>query len=782
MPRLKGRNNCLVETFMLLPWIVVSGFLIAPLAPWIVGAAKTRSGWVLASLPAAIVLFLLSQATAVANGQFIEAEWAWAPSLGLNLSFRLDGLGLLFALLISGIGTLIAIYGGSYLKGHRDLGRFFVYFFIFMAAMLGVVLSDNLLLVFVFWELTSISSYLLIGFNHDQESSRKGALKALLITGLGGLFMLAGFIVISVVAGTSRISQLPPNLAESALYLPMLLLVLAGAFTKSAQWPFHIWLPDAMQAPTPVSAYLHSATMVKAGVYLLARLAPYLSQSDYWLYLVGTAGTITMVAGGLLALKQRDLKAILAYTTIGWLGTLVMLLGWGGEHAATAVVVGVLTHALYKGALFMLVGGIDHETGTRDIHLLSGLRHKMPVSALLTLGAALSMAGIPLLLGFVAKELLLESTLHAPYSQMVGWLLATAVVLASLINVAIALRLTHGLFLGPLRYPNADSRTIHDAYPAMLLGPAILVGLSLLFGVMPSWLNGVLGQAAAATLGHYEPLKLAIWHGINPAFLLSLTAIGLGAGLYLVYGRVAQLMDNLLKPFFNRIYEGLLDGFIGTAGRVTAVVQHGYLRYYLMTILGVMASLVIVNMARYQTDLFNFSTFNYHPPRLYEWVIALLAIAVTITIALARERLAAIAWLGVLGGLVSLIFVLFSAPDLALTQLLIETLMVIVFLLVFHFLPPTFHEPGSRSGRVRDIIFSSFIGITVFALIMLTSLHNQVTPLANYFIANSYEVAHGLNIVNVILVDFRGTDTLGEISVLAIAGISIYALLRRGSN
>lgn len=767
---------------MLLPWIVLSGLIVAPFAPWLVHLAKARAGWVLASLPAAIVLFLLSQTTAVANGQLITAEWAWAPSLGLNLTFRLDGLGLLFALLISGIGTLIAIYGGSYLKGHPDLGRFFVYLFIFMAAMLGVVLSDNLLLIFVFWELTSISSYLLIGFNHDQESSRKGALKALLITGLGGLFMLAGFIIIGVEAGSYRISQLPPNLADSALYLPMLLLVLAGACTKSAQWPFHIWLPDAMQAPTPVSAYLHSATMVKAGVYLLARLSPYLSQGDYWLYLVGTVGAITMVAGGLLALKQRDLKAILAYTTIGWLGTLVMLLGWGGEHAATAVVIGVLTHALYKGALFMLVGGIDHETGTRDIHALSGLRQKMPISAILTIGAATSMAGIPLLLGFVAKELLLESALHAPYPQMVSWGFTTAVLLASLINVAIALRLTHGLFFGPLRYPNADSRHLHDPYPAMLLGPTVLVILSLLFGLMPGWLNGFTGQGMSAILGQPTAVKLAIWHGINPAFLLSLTAIGLGIGLYAVYGRVAQLIDRLLKPFFNRIYEGLLDGFIATAGRVTAVVQHGYLRYYLMTILGVMAALVIINMARYQADLFDFSTFNYHPPRVYEWVIAFLTIGVTLTIALAKERLAAIAWLGVLGGLVSLIFVLFSAPDLALTQLLIETLMVIVFLLVFHFLPPTFHEPGSRGGRIRDIIFSSLVGVTVFCLILLASLHNQVTPLANYFIANSYDIAHGLNIVNVILVDFRGTDTLGEISVLAIAGISIYALLRRGSS
>ena len=761
--------------------IVLAGLILAPAMPFVVKTFKERAGWVIALLPALITLALLVQLPTVTAEQVVRDEWQWVPSLGLTLAFHLDGLGLLFALLISGIGTLIAIYAGAYLKGHGDLGRFYLYLLIFMAAMLGVVLADNLLVLFVFWELTSISSYLLIGFNHDQAASRAGALKALLITGSGGLVMMAGFIILGQVAGTYTISELPTNLPESGLYVPMLLLILVGAFTKSAQWPFHIWLPDAMQAPTPVSAYLHSATMVKAGVYLLARLSPALGDTPLWQGTVVTVGLITMVGGGIIALKQTDLKAILAYTTIGWLGTLVMLLGWGGHYAVEAAMVGVLVHALYKGALFMLAGGIDHETGTRDIGLLAGLRRVMPISAVLTFAAALSMAGIPLLFGFLAKELLLEAALHTEMGEPVGWLMVGAVVLTSLLNVAIALRLAVGVFFGPTRYPQQEAHAIHDPYPAMLLGPGVLAGLTVLFGVWPGGVNGLMTQASSVVLGEPVAVKLALWHGITTPLILSLVAIGLGVAVFWGYGFAAAAATRLLRPSFNFFYDLGLESLLKGSASLTLLLQNGRLRYYLATILLSTTALIGYIILFRTGELLNWADIPLISPTVYEIVFGLIIIVTAFMITRAGGRLEAIAGLGLIGALVSLFFVLFSAPDLALTQLLIETLMVIVFLLVFHFLPPFFQEHTTKREHGRDFLISGMVGLVAVGLVLLATaitLPHTDLSLSEYFTTNSYPLAHGRNIVNVILVDFRGVDTLGEITVLAIAAIGIFALLR----
>lgn len=761
--------------------IVLAGLILAPSMPLVVKTFKEKAGWVIALLPGLITLYLLAQLSTVVAGQVAQAQWSWVPSLGLSFAFRLDGLGLLFALLISGIGTLIAIYAGSYLKGYGDLSRFYLYLLIFMAAMLGVVLADNLLALFVFWELTSISSYLLIGFNHDQAASRAGALKALLITGTGGLVMMAGFIILGQVAGTYTISELPTNLPESGLYVPMLLLILVGALTKSAQWPFHIWLPDAMQAPTPVSAYLHSATMVKAGVYLLARLSPALGDTPLWQGIVGVIGLITMVGGGLIALKQTDLKAILAYTTIGWLGMLVMLLGWGGHYAVQAAMVGVLVHALYKGALFMLAGGIDHETGTRDIGLLSGLRRMMPVSAWLTFAAALSMAGIPLLFGFLAKELLLEAALHTEMGEPAGWLMVGAVVLASLLNVAIALRLAVGIFFGPTRYPDQETHTVHDPYLAMLFGPGVLAGLTVLFGVWPGAVNGLMTQASSMVLGELVAVKLALWHGITTPLILSMVAIGLGVAVFWGYGVAAAAATHLLRPSFNFFYDLALANLLKGSTSLTNFLQNGRLRYYLATILISATGLIGYAVLFRTNDLINWAEITLIRPTIYEIILGLIIIMAAFRITRATGRLEAIAGLGVVGALVSLFFVLFSAPDLALTQLLIETLMVIVFLLVFHFLPTFFKEHTTKREHGRDFFISGLMGLLAFGLVLLATavtLPNTGLSLSEFFTANSYLEAHGRNIVNVILVDFRGVDTLGEITVLAIAAIGIFALLR----
>lgn len=765
--------------------IVLSGFGVAIFAPWAVRTFKERAGWVISLFPMGIFAYLLASLPGVLGGKSLGSTLAWAPSLEINLTFRLDGLAILFGLLISGIGALVVVYTGGYMKGRDDTGSFYAYLLMFMAAMLGVVLTENLLAVFVFWELTSITSYLLIGFDHDKESSRAGALKALLITGSGGLAMLAGFILLGQIAGTYEISEIAiPLGADPVLITASLGLILLGAFTKSAQWPFHIWLPDAMQAPTPVSAYLHSATMVKAGIYLLARLSPVYSEEPFWFYSVSLVGMITMLAGGLLALKQTDMKAILAYTTIGWLGTLVMLLGWGFPHAVEAAMLGILTHALYKGALFLLVGGIDHETGTRDIRALGELHQQMPYSAVMTGVAAFSMAGLPLFLGFVTKELLLDASLQSGISGIYDWLAPGAIVLASSINVAIALRLFYGVFFRKISEHSmgktSTSKAAHDPPFAMLLGPLILGCLTLFFGVYPGSLDGLISRSAEATLLQVLDVHLALWHGINLPLLLSVTALLLGGGLYAIYGSAARWIGNLVHPFFDGIYQGTLQTLMSGSQVVTNYIQNGTLRYYLMTIL--LTSTLLVGYAL----LFPAGGVlipQVGPPSLAELLLSTSLIVTALMVTQAKGRLAAIAGLGVIGALVSLFFVLFSAPDLALTQFIIETLMVIVFLLVFHFLPRFFDEFTSKPGRMRDVVISTLVGLTAASLVLFSTTNHFVGPgIAEYFVENSYTLAHGTNIVNVILVDFRGFDTLGEITVLVVAATGIYAMLKSRIN
>nr|MDQ3396786.1 Na(+)/H(+) antiporter subunit A [Deinococcota bacterium] len=430
---------------------VLSCFIVAFLAPWLAAMAGRAVGWLLALLPMSLFVYFLSLVPRVSAGEEIVESLPWVPALDVSLSFYLDGLSLLFALLISGIGTLIMIYAGGYLKGHPGIGRFYLFILAFMGSMLGLVLTGNLVTLFVFWELTSLTSYLLIGFNHESEASRKAALQALLVTGLGGLVMLAGFVMIALIGGSLEFTTVLGQgdlLREHPLYLAVLLLVLAGAFTKSAQFPFHFWLPSAMEAPTPVSAYLHSATMVKAGVYLLARMSPVLAGTEAWFYIVTTFGAVTMLVGGYLALTKTDLKRVLAYSTVSALGTLVLLLGLASPAAATAAIVFLLAHALYKGAFFMLAGAVDHETGTRNILTLGGLRRVMPLTAAIALLAAVSLAGFGPVFSFIAKELLLEAVLEVERARFI---LLPAVVLAGALFVAVAAIVGIRPFFGALK-------------------------------------------------------------------------------------------------------------------------------------------------------------------------------------------------------------------------------------------------------------------------------------------------------------------------------------------
>lgn len=753
--------------------LLVIGFALAVVAPWVARRLPNQAGWILAAYPFAVVAVLLSALPEIVGGRSVVTRASWIPGLDVALTFSLDGLSLLFALIIAGIGALVLVYGGSYLHGHPGLGKFFAAMLAFMASMLGVVLADNVLALFVFWELTSITSYLLIGFDHHREKARKAALQALLVTGGGGLALLAGLIMLAGAGGSWELSGLlaaAGNVQAHPSYLAILILVLLGAFTKSAQFPFHFWLPNAMEAPTPVSAYLHSATMVKAGVYLLARLAPALGGTEAWFFSLVLVGGATMVLGAVMAWPRRDLKQLLAYTTVSSLGLLTLLVGLGARDAAVAAVVFLLVHALYKGAMFLVAGAVDHEAGTRDVTELSGLHRVMPVTAAAAGLAGLSMAGIPPLFGFLGKELVYEAGLHASSA----WLVTGSMVAANLLMVAVAAMVSWGPFTGAGRWPG---KAPHEAPVALFLGPLVLAGLSVLTGLFPGLVSGLLGAAAGSVHGELVTVKLALWHGVNPALMLSAVTLALGVLAYLVRDQVRRWSDALAvlaRVGPARGYEASVQAMMWVAKVQTRILQNGYLRYYLLTILAVTLALGGYALAQSfpggvplpAADL-----------QFHEVLIAMVVIGGAVAVAYARTRLAAVAALGVVGFGVSLLFVLFSAPDLAMTQFSVETLMVVLFVLVVYRLPQ-FARFSSTATKVRDKLVAGAFGLFMAALVLAVAAVPAEQRLSPYFLESSVPLAKGRNIVNVILVDFRAIDTLGEITVLAVAAIGVAALLK----
>ncbi|MCS7283249.1 MAG: putative monovalent cation/H+ antiporter subunit A [Anaerolineae bacterium] len=754
---------------------VFSGFLLALLAPMVVRLTRGKAGWVLALLPAGLTVYFARYLELVAAGETVAVSYPWVPSLRVSLSFYLDGLSLLMALLICGIGTLVVIYAGSYLKGHSHLGRFYLYLLMFMASMLGLVLADNGLTMFIFWELTSLTSFLLIGFEHEREAARAAALQALLVTGAGGLALLAGLVLLGQVGGSPEFSTLLKGgraIQSHPLYLPILLLVLAGAFTKSAQFPFHFWLPGAMEAPTPVSAYLHSATMVKAGVYLLARLSPVLGGSEAWHYLVTGAGTTTMLLGALVALWQRDLKRLLAYSTVSALGALILLLGLDTVLSVKAATLFLLAHALYKGALFLVAGAVDHETGTRDVTRLGGLAQAMPITAVAAGLAAFSMAGLPPMLGFINKELLYEANIQAPRAAP---LVTVAGILANVFLVVVAG--TVGLAPFFRRYADLPKKP-HEAPPAMLLGPVVLAGISLFCGLYPDLVvNSLLLAAVRAVRPEVILLRLKLWHGLNPVFALSVATLVAGAGLYAVRDTLryaGALGDAVGRYGPQQWYNWLIAGLNGLARAQTRLLQHGYLRLYLMTIVlvtvGSVGSALVLGGG--EVVLIRFVDV-----RFYEWAIAALILLGALAAVTTSSRLAAAAALSVVGYGVALIYMLFGAPDLAMTQFAVETLTVILFVLVVYRLP-RFAALSSRRTRLRDALLALLAGGLMTVLVLMVTALSREPHLARFFAQNSWLLAKGRNVVNVILVDFRGLDTLGEITVLGVAAIGVYALLR----
>ncbi|WP_448591530.1 putative monovalent cation/H+ antiporter subunit A [Thermoflexus hugenholtzii] len=755
---------------------VLSGFALAIAAPGIVRLARGASGWLLALLPAALTLYFVRFLGSVAAGQTVVVSYPWVPDLGISISFYLDGLSLPFALLICSIGALVIVYAGRYLQEHPDLGRFYIYLLMFMASMLGLVLADNVILMFIFWELTSLTSFLLIGFEHEREGARSSALQALLVTGSGGLALLAGLILLTQVGDSAEFSVLirgERTIQQHPLYLPILLLILIGAFTKSAQFPFHFWLPNAMEAPTPVSAYLHSATMVKAGVYLLARLSPVLGGSEAWHYLVTVAGATTMLLGALVALWQRDMKRILAYSTVSALGMLVLLLGLDTVLSIKAAMLFLLTHALYKGALFLVAGVVDHGAGTRDVMRLGRLAHAMPITTVASGLAALSMAGLPPMLGFINKELLYEAKLQAP---RVAALVTGAGVMTNVLLVAVA-----GIVgLAPFFRHHANlPQKPHEAPPAMLVGPILLGGISLLCGLFPEAIADLfLSGAVSAVRAEVTTVELKLWHGINPIFGMSILTLTAGVVVYNLRGffyRIGWRADAISRWGPQRWYTLLLMGLNNLAVVQTRLLQNGYLRFYLVIIIvttvGLVGSALLLRGERIAT-MNGLSDVWPH-----EWIIAAIILAAALMAVMTPSRLAAAAALGTIGYSVALLYVFFSAPDLAMTQFAVETLTVILFVLVVYRLP-RFVPLSSLRARIRDALVALLAGGMMTALVLTAMAVFRESHLSSYFVENSWTQANGRNVVNVILVDFRALDTLGEITVLAVAAIGIYALLR----
>lgn len=757
----------------MLIFAVLSGFGLAFLAPPISQLGKQKSGWWLASLPIVLTVYFLTLLPGLKNGQIEAISYPWSQQLGLTFAFRADGLSVAFALLVSGIGALVAIYAGGYFGTKAPLGRFYLWLFFFMASMLGVVFADHLILLFIFWELTSLSSFMLIGFEHEREEARTAAIQALLVTGSGGLVMLAGFVLLGQIGGSWEISTLllkGEPVRAHPLYLVVVVLILIGAFTKSAQFPFHFWLPNAMQAPTPVSTYLHAATMVKAGIYLLARLFPLLGGTSLWFWAVGGIGAVTMILGGVLALSQTDLKRLLAYSTISALGSLVLAIGIGTETALKAMVLFLLAHGLYKGALFLVSGAVDHESGTRDVRELGMLWRGMPFTAAGSSLAALSMAGVPFFFGFVAKEYLYE----AAYNVGAFWVSLT--ILGALLNVFIAFRVGIAPFWLPAQAQTRLVQKVHEAPWSMRIGPLILGGLSFLIGILPQLFSQTLvSTALSAVAGKQVEVKLAAWHGVNDIFLLSLLTLGLGVGLFAVRRDIQRLAENLNPRWgLDGLYKRSLELLFAVAAFQTRLLQHGYLRYYLITIIVAVVAITGGGLWRWGGGTLPHLSWDL---RFYELGIALIIIIAGGMATLSRSRLGAVAALGVAGYGVASIYLLFGAPDLAMTQFLIESLTVVLFVLAFYHLPH-FARLTPRKERLRDVLIALVTGglMTVFVFV---ASGIQIHPsISQYFVENSLLLAHGRNIVNVILVDFRGLDTLGEITVLAIAGIGVFALLK----
>jgi len=748
---------------------------VGALVPGVMIRAGRTNCAIFTAVPTFLALTMLAiLAPAVFRGEVVQAEIEWLPQLGLSASFFLDGLGLLFAGMILGMGLLITLYARFYLSGEDPMGQFYTYLLLFQGAMLGIVLSDNILLLLIFWELTSLSSFLLIGYWKHLPEGRQGARMALTVTGAGGLAMIAGMLILGNIAGSYNLTDILAEgeaIRASEWYLPALILILLGAFTKSAQFPFHFWLPHAMAAPTPVSAYLHSATMVKAGVFLMARMWPVLSGTDAWFYIVATTGLVTMVLGALIALFKDDLKALLAFSTVSHLGLLTMLLGFGTQAAAVAAVFHIINHLTFKAALFMTAGIIDHEAHTRDIKRLGGLRHLMPVTFVIGALAALSMAGIPLFNGFISKEMMLEEASHTAWAGR-DWVVPVFATLGALLSVAYSFRFIAHVFFGPVRddYPHKP----HDPPFGMWAAPGLLVVFVMVLGLMPFLADGLVTVAANAVTGADLQPHLKIWHGVTPALWMSVGAIAGGAVLLTLHNPLDRVWIAAPRPEAKAIFDGLVASVASACRAVTDATHNGAISRYLAIFT---AASVVLGALAYTSSGLPVPTRELLPVPPVVAVGWIMLVGATMSVvAMHHHRFRALVLIGIIGLSISAGFAYLSAPDLALTQISVETVTIMLLLLALHFMPKETPRESSPGLRLRDGALALAAGGGVAALAQ-AFLMRDIPTISDYHIANSYEGGGGTNVVNVILVDFRGYDTFGEIIVLGIAGLVIYALM-----
>jgi multicomponent Na+:H+ antiporter subunit A len=790
----------------LLHLAILAPFFMAILVPIVFkGLKKMHTGWFVLLLPIVLFIYFLTYLPITTNHQSVQKTLEWIPSLGINFTAYLDGLGLIFSLLITGIGALVILYSIYYLdKKKEQLHNFYVYLLLFMGGMLGIVLSDNMIVLYTFWEVTSFSSFLLIGYWYYKQASREGAQKSMLITVLGGLAMLGSFILMYIMTGTFSIREtisVSDQLIQNPLFFSAMILILIGAFTKSAQFPFYIWLPDAMEAPTPVSAYLHSATMVKAGIYLIARFTPIFSESASWVWIIGLIGLITMCWAAFNALKQNDLKGILAYSTVSQLGLIISLLGVGAASihyegvrddlypvAIFAALFHLLNHATFKGSLFMVAGIIDHETGTRDIRKLGGLMSLMPVTFTVALVGTFSMAGIPPFNGFLSKEMFFSgmvSVLDFDFFRLGTWgvLFPVLAWLGSIFTFIYSILLFFKTFTGKFQLEKLD-RKPHEAPIGMLISPVILGVLVVVFGLFPNILSYSIIEPAAYSIlpsllqpGEKFEIHIALWHGLTIEVWMTVGVIAIGIILYMLFPKWNWIYSKLPRRVtLNYFFNSLLSYGEKGAHFTNKWYMTGFIRTYLVYIFVFFVG--IVGFTLWIKDGFKMDTNNLAPIGVYEVVLASVILLASFMVLFAKSRLTSIISLGAVGYTVSLFFVLFRAPDLALTQLVIETISVALFLLCFYHLPPL----NKHESRIRFRLNNAVIAISVGVIITLVSIASHSTKLFNsissYYVKNVYKEAGGENMVNVILVDFRGFDTLFEISVLAIAALGIFGLIK----
>lgn len=765
---------------------------------------RIHTGWFVFPVPAALFIYLMWQIPLVAKESPFVHSVSWIPSLKIDYTTYVDGLALIFGLIITGIGVLVILYSIYYLSKEREaLNNFYVYLLLFMGAMLGVVFSDNILVLYMFWELTSVSSFLLIAFWYQRKGSRYGAQKALLITVFGGFCMFAGFLILANITDTLSIYQMIQQIDKITghpLFFPSMILILLGAFTKSAQFPFHIWLPDAMEAPTPVSAYLHSATMVKAGIYLIARFTPIFGGNMAWFWIVSGIGLITLFWGSFSAVKQTDLKAMLAFSTVSQLGLIVSLLGMGsvamyfgpGEGAVlyiTAILAAVfhlINHSTFKGCLFMVVGIIDHETGTRDIRRLGGLMGLMPITFTLAVIGSFSMAGLPPFNGFLSKELFFTALLNTAQLEIFhlgewGILFPAVAWIASIFTFVYCMIFAFKAFLGK-HHPHKLAKKTREAPWGMLLPPLLLALLIVLFFFFPNVLaQYLLIPAISSILPGFmgtgvsmEPIKA--WHGWTTELFMTMGVVGLGYVLFILFPKWSKIYGRLPKRFtLNNIYDKSLIVMEKVSDRITGKYMTGFIRDYLAYIL--LFFIVALGGVMLLLNSFAFDPSNNSPIGAYEIILCIALVASAILVLFAQKRVIAIIGLGVMGYLITMFFVIYRAPDLALTQLVVETVTTVLFLLCFYFLPQMKKEESRSSFKTTNLLISLGVGFMV-TLMALSAQGNRLFKPISWFYENAYELAGAKNIVNAILVDFRGFDTMLEILVFCIGGIGVLTLIK----